>query len=617
MWAPGVWHHAHPHHGHPDPWASDARSGNDVTTPSARAAATGRYLGWGRIGAGASLLVALLTDQLGGYTWFVTVVAVGGTILILLGLTTLVTATDGSRHPVVSAVLGWGDLAVFALLVAAGADENAGYVIVLLVLMLMLAALRGLRVYRTALVLGVASEVVRQALHPVIGEPISPAESLVGVGLAVAVSAALARMVELARDSERDALRSADAATAALAEAELAASQLDVLHRVVVSTIGSRERTALQKIVIEVATYLQIPAATVFLLDDGGAPRVAATSDEAVAARDDVAPITRGPFLHGPLGRALDGAASRAAASELEAMAAAGHPVHGDISIHPLRRAGGSVVGALACGTDPGRAFTATEVRTIARFADQMSLAIEAARSLDREADLAVQYRELDRLKTDFIAITSHELRTPLTTVLGVIETMRQRLDELDRTEIDRLVDALARQAERLSRLVDDLGTVSHVDAGTLVIVPRPTDVVGVVHEALATLPAIPARLHIDRDVPEAEADPDRLLQVLTNLITNGDQHGEGAVHVEVTTADDDVVLRVWDEGPGIPMDRREEVFDRFVRLGETDSHSRGSGLGLAIARELVVAMGGTIRVVPLDEHTAFEIRLPGRIATA
>ena len=582
-----------------------------MTAPSTRAAATERYLGWGRVAAGASLLVALLADVLGGYTWFVVTVAAGGTALLLLGLAALLPARARPHHPAVAALRGWGDMTVFTVLVAAGADEDVGYVVVLLMLMLMLAALRGGRAYRVALVLGTAAEVVRQTLRPVIGMEVDPVESVVGVGLAVAVSAALARMVELARDSEQQALQSADAATAALAEAELAASQLDVLHRVVVSTIGAREATALQKIVAEVATYLRVPAATVFLLDDDGAPRMSATTDEAVAGREDVHPVTRGPFLHGPLGRALEGAASRAGPEELEAMTRAGHPVHGDIVIHPLRRAGGSVVGALACGTAPGRTFTITEVRTMARFADQMSLAIEAARSLDRETDLAAQYRELDRLKTDFIAITSHELRTPLTTVLGVIETMRQRLDELDRGEIARLVAALSRQANRLSRLVDDLSTVSRVDAGTLAIVSRPADVAAVVREAAATLPEIPTHVDVAPELPAAEADPDRLLQVVTNLIANGDQHGQGTVRIEVTAEDQDVVVRVWDEGPGIPVERREEVFERFVRLGETNAHSRGSGLGLAIARELVLAMHGSVHVVDHPAGSAFEVRLP------
>ena len=79
----------------------------------------------------------------------------------------------------------------------------------------------------------------------------------------------------------------------------------------------------------------------------------------------------------------------------------------------------------------------------------------------------------------------------------------------------------------------------------------------------------------------------------------------------------DGVVVRVWDDGPGIPADRRDDVFDRFVRLGDTRSHSRGSGLGLAIARELTEAMGGSIDVVDLHGRGAFEVRLPLAVVPA
>ncbi|MBW3550997.1 MAG: HAMP domain-containing histidine kinase, partial [Proteobacteria bacterium] len=143
-------------------------------------------------------------------------------------------------------------------------------------------------------------------------------------------------------------------------------------------------------------------------------------------------------------------------------------------------------------------------------------------------ADLADRYRELDRLKTDFVAITSHELRTPLTTVLGAIETMRQRMDELDRDELHRLVEALSRQAQRLSRLVDDLRTVSRVDAGTLHTYNRPTDVGRVVQDAVAGLLDLDVDVALGDALPKVLADPDRLEQVVANLLANGGQHGHG-----------------------------------------------------------------------------------------
>ncbi len=580
-----------------------------VTAPAASRATAERYLGWGRLAAGASLLLSVATHVIGGYVWFTSMAIAGGTLLVALGVATLLAPTvDPTRTRLVN-VVGWAETLTFGALIAAGPDEDAGYILVLAMLMLILAALRGSGPHRRALVVAVGAEALRQALTPVIDQTIDPVESVVGLGLAVAVSGILVRMVELARTSEAAARRSAEAATSALAEAERAAEQLDVMHRVVVSGIGTAESEALQRMVSEVSAYLGVPAATVFMLDDEQRPSVVATTDPHVAARDDVTPVLHGPFLHGSLGRALRGHSSQADAAELAAMARGGLPRHGAIVVHPLRRGDGTVVGALACGTAEPRTFTVTESRTIARFADQMGLAIEAARSLIREADLADRYRELDRLKTDFVAITSHELRTPLTTVLGAIETMRQRLDELDGDDLRRLVDALSRQAQRLSRLVDDLRTVSRVDAGTLHTLNRPTDVARVVQDAVAGLPDLDVEITMDDGLPKVLADPDRLEQVLTNLVANGAQHGQGTIHLAVRQDGDHVGIQVRDDGPGVPLDRREDVFARFVRLGDTNSHSRGTGLGLAIARGLTTAMGGTVAVVDHGGRGVFEVR--------
>ncbi len=583
-----------------------------MTELAASRVAAERYLGWGRLAAGASLLVSLAAGVIGGYGWFEAATGTGGVVLVALGLSTLLGSTTDRPTPNrLLRVVGHAETGVFAGLVAVGADEDVGYVLVLAMLMLMLAALRGAAAHRAALFLVVGAEVVRQLLHPVIGETIDLIESLVGLGLAAAVSGVLVRMVELARSSEVESLRSAATATAALAEAERAAAQLDVMHRVVVSGIGAGESEALQRMVEEISAYLEVPAVTAFMLDDEQRPTVAATTDAHVAARSDVTPIVRGPFLHGPLGRALQGQETEATADELATMAAADLPRHGAITVHPLRRGDGTVVGALACGSPVGRTFGETEVRTIARFADQMGLAIEAARSLDREADLAARYRELDRLKTDFVAITSHELRTPLTTVMGVIETMHQRLGELDRDEVERLVDSLVRQATRLSRLVDDLRTVSRVDAGTLHAFNRPTDLATLLQEVVTALPTVDMQATVAAGMPKVMADPDRLVQVITNLVANGDQHGRGTVHVAARLEGADATIEVWDEGPGVPPEHREAVFTRFVRLGDTDSHSRGTGLGLAIARELTTAMGGTLAVVDRASRGVFQLRLP------
>lgn len=579
-----------------------------MTQTATSGATTARYLAWGHLASGVALLAAGATRVLSGAPWFdVAILASGGLLCVLGTLGLLVSPAVRTRLDAASRHI---EPVIFGGLLIAGVDEDTGYVLALAMVMLILAGLRGPRTFRVALVIVGCAEVARQGLAAATGVEVELVESAIGVGMAGVVSAALASLVERVRQSEREAHRSAAATRAALAEAERAAAQVDVMHRLVASTIGTEESRALGEIVTEIASYLDVPAVTVFLVGDDGRPRVAATSDATVSATDRVSPVIEGPFLAGALGRGLDGQPARSTNAELEAVAASGLPRRGDVTVHPLRRANGAVVGALACATPPGRHFTDTEIRTIGRFADQTSLAIEAARALDREADLAAQYRELDRLKTDFVAITSHELRTPLTTVLGVVETMRQRLHDIDADDLDRLVTALGRQAHRLSRLVDDLRTVSRVDAGTLTTLARPTDVGAVVREAAQVLPDLDVTLDLTDGLPKASADPDRLVQVVVNLLANAEQHGAGPIRVAVDSIEDEVVITVWDEGPGIPPEHRGDVFDRFVRLGDTESHTRGTGLGLAIARELTEAMDGTIRVVDRGPHTAFEVRL-------
>jgi signal transduction histidine kinase len=182
--------------------------------------------------------------------------------------------------------------------------------------------------------------------------------------------------------------------------------------------------------------------------------------------------------------------------------------------------------------------FSDDELTTIGRFADQTSLAIEAARAVEREAELAQRYRDLDRLKTDFVAVTSHELRTPLTTLTGAIEVLRDRGHLLSDQDREHLWQAMQRQGERLARLVDDLRTVSLVDSGTLSITPEPTDIVEVVTDTIETVPYIPTDLRVDEPVTKALADPDRLAQVVTNLVVNGAQHGQGRVHLHIQERD-------------------------------------------------------------------------------
>ena len=559
---------------------------------------TEQQLVYARLVAAAIGAVNLAVADFSGPTWTIVLAWTGCVAIVALSLVVLRRIATDEHSERLGTVAAWAETLGLGLLLPAATDEHTAFVILMIVLMSVLASLRdGRRGLVRALSVGIGFEVLRSGLAIVTVDHVHPEESLTGIALAAAVGAVVGHQADLSR--------------ARADHAQDAAAQLDLQRQVVLAGIGAHEEDALTRMATTLAHGLGAASVTIVLRDDDGRPEVVATTDAAIARRSRPEVLPDGP-LDRTLNRGEVALASPEVLEQLRHML----PPRGSVSTAPLRR-GRTVIGALCIDTPDGIELGPEGLDTIGDLADQMSLVIEAARSYDREADLAAQYRELDRLKTDFIAITSHELRTPLTTVLGVIETMRQRAVELTPDETARLLDALSRQAGRLARLVDDLGTVSHVDAGTLVTIPRPTDVAAVLHDAVSTLPDVPTDVQVVTPLPRVAADPDRLLQVVTNLVVNGDQHGDGVVHVHATDDGDDVVVRVWDDGPGIPPGRREDVFDRFVRLGDTQSHSRGSGLGLAIARELTEAMGGSIDVVDLHGRGVFELRLPLAVVPA
>ena len=571
--------------------------------------ATQPYLGWGRLASGLALLVSVAAGVIVGEPWYLWLIRTGGLLLAGIGLATRVDALR--RRPAVGPVLDGVEVAVFGVLLAGGLDEDTAYVAVIGLLMLVLGGLRGTRTLRMSVLVAVVAEVLRQGLgQQLMGEVVHIEESILGLGLSGTVGLVVARMVDLARGSETLARAAATDASQALARAERAIGQLEAMQRVVARGLGERKEETLQRIVEEVAASVGLPYVTAVLLDDAGRPRIAATTDPDVGARDDIDPLAPGPFARGSLARALSGQATRVDDREVRRIAEIG-VVRGAGALHPMTRPDGRVIGALTATVPAGQQIDDHEFRTLGLLAAQASLAIEAARALHREAELAERYRDLDRMKTDFIAITSHELRTPLTTISGVVEVFQQRRDELRPQDTERLLQALQRQTRRLARLVDDLRTVSLADAGSLAVHPRPADVAATVHEIVGSLPDVDTRVQVDDPLPSAWADPDRVAQVVSNLLVNGDQHGVAPVHVHVAPDDDGVVVRVWDQGPGIPPEHRSEVFERFARLGDTETHSRGSGLGLFIARQLAEAMDGSIEIVDHPSGSAFRLWLP------
>lgn len=230
---------------------------------------------------------------------------------------------------------------------------------------------------------------------------------------------------------------------------------------------------------------------------------------------------------------------------------------------------------------------------------------------------LAASLDQAETLRRNLTADVAHELRTPLASLRGTAEALRDGV--LPPTAEN--LDAIVAEAVRLGRLVEDLEDLTRLDADRCELRRRPTDLAGLIDTALRVheqdLQASDIRLEsiLPRDLPPADVDPDRVSQVLHNLLTNAIRHTPPGGRVAVRLAQDGAALRVSvaNTGPGIDPADLPFVFERFYRGDRSRSRSTGgSGLGLTIARKLVEAHGGRITVESRPgEETVFSFTLP------
>ena len=237
-------------------------------------------------------------------------------------------------------------------------------------------------------------------------------------------------------------------------------------------------------------------------------------------------------------------------------------------------------------GADP-------ELASLAHSINAMAASLARSRGLERQ----------------FLLSVSHDLRTPLTSIRGFAEAIADGTADDTR----RAAEVVTAEARRLERLVQDLLDLAKLDSRRFSLELRTVDAVEVVVDtAEGFRPAAEAAdLTLDIDAPDSRldvtADPDRLAQVVANLVENALEFARTRVAVRLRAHGDDIVLDVVDDGPGIPADDLPHVFERFYRSRRT-----GSGLGLAIVAELVDAMGGTVHAES-DDGTTMSVRLSGR----
>ena len=225
-----------------------------------------------------------------------------------------------------------------------------------------------------------------------------------------------------------------------------------------------------------------------------------------------------------------------------------------------------------------------------------------------------------------FLADASHDLRTPLAGVVaGSDALLRADFDRLDRADREQRLVAIVRQARQAARIVDDLLVMARFDGALHSETRLPTvNLVGVLGQQLDALalrnPHLRSELHSDAPLVGVRMDPDELRRSIANLLENAAQASPPAGQVTVTiatgassTGGDMVIMTVLDDGPGVPADQRERIFERFVRLS-ADRGGEGSGLGLPIARAFARRAGGDVVCGSRPDRrsgAAFELSLP------
>jgi signal transduction histidine kinase len=245
----------------------------------------------------------------------------------------------------------------------------------------------------------------------------------------------------------------------------------------------------------------------------------------------------------------------------------------------------------------------------------------EMAQELEIEAG---RRDELDRLKDEFVLTASHELRSPLTSVQGFAELLMLDADSLTPRQRE-TVEIILDNCRHLVRLLNDLLDLARSDAGRLTVSPQPTAVAPLVEDAVRTMRAQTEAGNqtlteqVDPGLPPISVEPDRIRQILVNLLTNAHEYSpEGAsIAVAARAVGAEVEIAVSDNGPGIPPEQLEHIFERFTR-GDAGLTQRvgGTGLGLAISKSLVELHGGSIEAQStVGQGSTFRFRLP--IATS
>jgi signal transduction histidine kinase len=306
----------------------------------------------------------------------------------------------------------------------------------------------------------------------------------------------------------------------------------------------------------------------------------------------------------------LDEAALRAVARDAEHLRLLGSLGTVCLMVVPLR-ARGRILGTIMLATgDSGRCYDESDLTLAQSLASRAAVAVDNAR-LHTETERAVRVRD------EFLASASHELRTPISHVKGFVSSLRQTDVEWDEEIRQDFLAEIERETDRLARLIGDLLDMTRLESGGLDDVDRapvrPADLVeGGLDRVRGLVRGRSIRVDVSADLPPVLGEASQLERVIANLAENAAKFSppDTTIRIAGSVVDGVLELRVEDEGPGIPPEHLEQVFEKFYRVRSGDPSAPGTGLGLSICRRIVEAHGGRIRAENYERGSRFVVEL-------
>ncbi|WP_026869870.1 sensor histidine kinase [Inquilinus limosus] len=285
-------------------------------------------------------------------------------------------------------------------------------------------------------------------------------------------------------------------------------------------------------------------------------------------------------------------------------------------------RTASAQIGVIGIDRDqPGPLLSPDDQRLLESLMDQAAVAIERVH-LAKDVDEARVVAETERLRAALLTSISHDLRTPLASIIGAVSSLRRYDATLDPKARAELMETAEDEAERLNRFVGNLLDMTRLESGVLQPKLEATEVAEVIGAAAERCAAMVARHRLALDIaprlPLYLLDPILLEQVLVNLIDNAAKYAPAGTTITVSAREEKgLVIRVQDEGDGIPEDKLEAIFDKFHRIHHGDSAQAGTGLGLAICRGFVEILGGRITAGNRGDRRGamFTVTFPAELA--